>query len=266
MIFKNLKVNKFIKASLSVLILVFLVTFTGFFEILFLQYQAVVTLYPTHFVIPLIIHLDSGILMAGIGVGIISIFAKKRNFFFYTSMMIILIGFGILAVIMGYAHPDGVGSGIQADSLESFFVEYLSLIFHNVFVALIALLGGPIIIIPYMVLSIDIIMLISLVVSFTAFYGYKGAILFLGMFHIYPEFYAIFLACLAGIRVALSSFKSILYIRKEGFRSILLKIRDLVSNELGNTMPRVIILLVIAALLETLWTPFWINYWLQHIL
>lgn len=264
----SLKSNKVIKRCLLVtIVLTSFVTLTGFFEILFSQYQATFTLYldSIHFSIPLKFYLDSGILMAGIGFGIMSIFAKKRNFFFYTSIMIILVGFGILATIMGYTHPDSVGSGMQVNSLGSFFVEYLSLILHNVFVALIVLLSGPTIIIPYMVLSTDILMVISLFASFTAFYGYKGVILFLGMFHIYPEFYAIFLACLAGIRVALNSFKSLLTINK-GFKSLLLKIKDLIVNEIRNTMPKVIVLLVIAALLETLWTPFWINYWLNHIL
>lgn len=254
---------------LVTIILTFFVTFTGFFEILFLQYQAVITLYldSIHFPIPLIFHLDSGILMAGIGIGIVSIFPKNRkNLFFYTSVMVILIGFGILAAIMGYAHPDNIGSGIQVNDLGSFFVKYSDLIIHNIIAALIALLSGPTIIGPYIVLSNVIIILISWLTSLMTFYGYKGAILFLGMFHIYPECYAMFSACLAGIRIALTSFKSFTRIRKEGFKNTFKTVKNAMIHELRNTMLKVVIFLAIAAFLEVLWTPSWINYCLQHIL
>jgi hypothetical protein len=74
------------------------------------------------------------------------------------------------------------------------------------------------------------------------------------------------LACLAGIRVALNSFESFLCIRKKGFRSSLWEIKNTIMHELRNTMPKVVVFLAIAALLETLWAPFWINYCLQYLL
>lgn len=268
MTLKSLRINKFAKMSSLLIIIIFFVTFTGLFEILFMQYQATFTLYldSIHFPAPLTFYLDSGVLMIGMGIGISSIFVKNRNFFFYVSVMSILLGFGILATIMGYANPDNIGSGIQVDGPGSFFVEYLNLVIHNIITSFAAFLSGPTIIGPYLVLSYIIIIPVSWLASLAAFYGYKGIILFLGMFHIYLEFYAIFLACLAGIRVSLNSFESFLQIRKKGFKSSLVEIKNSIVHELKSTMPQVIILLIIAALLETLWTPFWINYWLQHIL
>jgi uncharacterized membrane protein SpoIIM required for sporulation len=97
-------------------------------------------------------------------------------------------------------------------------------------------------------------------------YGYKGAIFFFGSFHMYPETYAIFLACLSGIRVSLESFKAFMYIRKNGFFNSMIKIKNVMVFEIVNTMPKVIILLLIAALLEVLLDPLWVNYWLNHIL
>ena len=266
----SFKMNKLTKIGLlATIVLTFFVTFTGFFEVLFLQYQATFTLYldSIHFPIPIKFYLDSGILMIGMGVGIYSIFVERRRYLFlYVSMIIIIVGFGILAILMGHAHPDSVGSGIQVNGLGSFFITYLSLVIHNIFVALVALLSGPTIIIPYIVLSNDILMVISLFSSLTTFYGYKGVILFLGLFHMYPEFYAIFLSCLAGIKIALKSFKAFIGIRKDGFKISLGKIKNAIVHEFKNVIPKILILLIIAALLETLWTPFWINYWLHHIL
>ena len=268
MTLKSLRNNKFAKISSLLIIIIFFVTFTGLFEILFMQYQAIFTLYldSIHFPVPLTFYLDSGVLMIGMGIGISSIFVKNRNFFFYVSVMSVLLGFGILAIIMGYANPDNIGSGIQVDGPGSFFVEYLNLVIHNIITSFAAFLSGPTIIGPYLVLSYIIIIPVSWLASLVAFYGYKGIILFLGMFHIYLEFYAIFLACLAGIRVTLDSFESFLCIRKVGFKSSLWEIKNTITRELRNTMLKVMILLMIAAFLETLWTPFWINYWLQHIL
>ena len=266
----SLEINKLTKIGLLLTImLTFFVTFTGFFEVLFLQYQAIFTLYldSIHFFVPIKFYLDSGVLMIGMGIGISSIFMEKRkNLFLYVSVMIIILGFGILAVIMGYIHPDSIGSGMQVNDLESFCKEYLSLVIHNISVAFISLLSGPTIIGPYLVLSNIVIIPVSWLASLVMFYGYNGIILFLGMFHIYPEFYAIFLACLAGIRVALESFKAFTNIRGEGFKSTFKTIKDVMISEIRNTMPRVIILLVIAAFLETLWAPLWINHCLNYIL
>lgn len=269
MILKSLKSNKFTKVSLSLIILMFLALFTGFFEILFMQYQATITLYldSIHFPIPLTFYLDSGVLMTGIGVGILSTFVeKKKKLWFYSSVLIVLFGFGILAVIMGYSHPCSVGSGIQVNDLRSFFTTYVNLVIHNFISASLALLSGLTVVGPFVVLSNDILMVVSLFASFTTFYGYKGVILFLGMFHIYIETFAIFSSCLAGIRVALISFQSFLRIRNNGFFNSMKKIKDAMAFEIVNTMPKIVVLLVIAALLEVLWTPFWINYWLHYIL
>ena len=266
----NLKINKLTKIGLLVtIVLTFFVSFTGFFEVLFLQYQATFTLYldSIHFSVPIKFYLDSGVLMIGMGIGISSIFMEKRkNLFSHVSVMSIILGFGILAVIMGYVHPGSIGSGMQVPDLESFFMEYLSLVIHNISVAFISLLSGPTIIGPYLVLSNIVIIPVSWLTSLVMFYGYNGIILFFGLLHIYPEFYAIFLACLAGIRVALESFKSFTTIKREGFKSTFKTIKTAMISEIRNTMPRIIILLVIAALLETLWTPFWVNYWLKYIL
>jgi uncharacterized membrane protein SpoIIM required for sporulation len=145
-------------------------------------------------------------------------------------------------------------------------VEFIVIAINNIYYAFIAILTGPTIIGPYTLLSRDIILITSFFTSIISSYGYKGVILLFGLFHWYPETFAIYLACIAGIRVSLKSFKTFLSLRKNGLSNSLRKIKDALVFEIVNTMPKVVILLIIAALLETLWAPFWTNYWLSHIL
>ena len=244
-----------------------IVAFTGFFELLLSPFIFRFSLYLDfiHFPIPINLYFNSAILMLGIGVGIISTFIeKKNNIWFYGSVAIILGGIGILGVLLGYYNPIKVGTGIYP--LNSFPGEFIGIVINNVFYALVAILTGPTIICPYVLLSRDILLIMTFFSSIVSSYGYKGVILLFGLLHWYPETIAIYLSCLAGIRVALKSFKIFLNIKKGNFRGFLKKIKEFTVYELKNTMPKVIILIVIAALLETLWVPFWINYWLYHIL
>ena len=261
----GLKMNKLTKIGLvATIALTFFATFTGFFE-LFLSYHFTLFLDSIHFPIPL--YLSSGVLMVGIGIGLISTFVEnRRELWLYISIMFILIGLGIISLLLGYTHPNKIESWIHVTSLESFFVEYLSLVISNIVIASIALLSGPTIIGPYIELSNFIFILATWLSSLITFYGYKGALVFFGLLHIYPETFAAVLACLAGIRVSLKSFKAFIHIRRDGFFNSTKLIKNAIVHELRNTMPKVMILLAIAALLEVLWMPFWVNYCLQHVL
>ncbi len=267
MILSDLKMNKSIKKGLLItIILTFGASFTGFFEILFLPFIVRFTLYldSIHFPIPINLYFNSTVLMLGIGIGIVSIFIeKKKDVWFYGSVLIILIGMGILGAFLGYTNPIKIGTEIYI--LNSFPKEFIGLVINNVFYAFLAVLTGPTIIGPYVLLSRDIILITTFFTSIVSSYGYKGVILLFGLFHWYPETIAIYLSCLAGIKVALQSFKAFIHI-KDNFIDSLKKIKEALVFEIINTMPKVVALLIIAALLETLWTPFWINYWVQHIL
>jgi hypothetical protein len=265
-----LKWNKFPNRSLLIIIAItFVAAFTGVFEILFSPYHFTFTftLYidSIHFHIPFTFYLNSVVLMLGIGAGTTSIFNKrKNNYWFYGSILIILVGIGIMSAYLGYVNPIEIGTEIYP--LNSFPVEFIKLAINNIFYAFLALLTGPTIIGPYILLSKDIIIITTFFTSIVSSYGYKGIIFLLGLFHWYPETYAIFLSCLAGIKVALQSFKAFMHIRRDGFRDTFRTIKETIVFELRSTMPKLMVLLIIAALLETLWAPFWTNYWIQHIL
>lgn len=268
----SLKTNKFRITSLIVITITFLAAFTGFFEILFSPYQFTFTWglcidsIPIH--VSLTFYLNSAILMFGIGIGIVSIFIERGSkFCFYGSILIILIGIGIIESFIGYMNPSQlIGQGLYTNNLKSFFINFGRIALHNIFYAFTAIISGPTIVGPYSLLSNIILDSSFQLASFVATYGFKGVVLFFGRLHIYPEFFALIWAAAAGIKVALKSFESVISIKKEGFKVLLEKIKNAITYELRNTMPKVIILLVIAALLETLWAPFWINYWLNHIL
>lgn len=267
----SLKFNKF-KITSLIVIITFFAAFTGFFEILFSPYQFTFKfgLYIDyiHFPVSFTFYLNSAVLMLGIGIGIVSKFIERgRKFCFYGSILIILIGIGIIESLSGYRNPSQlIGQGLCTTNLESFFVNFGRLALHNIFYAFLAIISGPTIIGPYSLLANVILDSSFHFASFVATYGFKGVILFFGRLHIYPEFFALIWAAVAGIKVALKSFESFISIKKEGFKVSLEKIKNVVMYELRNTMPKVIVLLIIAALLETLWAPFWINYWLNHIL
>jgi hypothetical protein len=241
---------------LATIILALSAGITGVFEFLF-----------TYHIEILIFQLNSTILMIGMSLGMIStFFEERRKIWIHASVLSIILGECVIAVIWGYKSPiQVVGPGVLSFNFEFLLMDFIDLLFSNSLGSFVVILASPTIIIPYVLLSI-VTAKISFIMGVVAFHGFKGVILMLGWLHIYPEFYAIFSACLAGIRVALKSFESFLQIRKKGFRSSLGEIKNVMMHELRSTMPKVLILLVIAALLETLWAPFWINYWLSHIL
>jgi hypothetical protein len=260
----NIKMNKFTKIVLvTTIILTFFVTFTGFFEV-FLSYHFTLFLDSIHLPVPL--YLSSGILMVGISIGLISTLVENGKLWSHISIMVVLIGLGIISLLLGYTHPNKIESWIHITSLGSFFVEYLSLLISNIIIALISLLSGLTIIGPYIELSNFIFIIVTWLSSLITFYGYKGALIFFGMLHIYPETFAAVLVCLAGIRVSLESFKAFMHIRRNGFLNSMVMIKKVIIHEFRNTMPKVVALLAIAALLEVLWMPFWINYCLQYVL
>ena len=248
--------NKILKVGiLSTLMLTFLVSIAGYFEFIFSCHVKVI-----------IFNLNSMILVLGFGLSITFLFVgKKGNIWFYIPIMIIIFGEIVVSGIWSYINPIQITNPGMQFNIGSLGIDFIDILFGNLSGSIVTVLTGPTILIPYVMLSIATSKL-SFMLGVIAFYGFKGVILWLGAFHIYPEFYAIFSACLAGIRVALKSFESFLQIRKKGFKSSVEEIKNAMVHELRNTMPKVIILLVIAALLETLWTPFWINYWLHHIL
>lgn len=264
MIFDILRMNKYTKIGLLITILLtILAFFTGCFEFLFLPYSFNFTLYHNSF--PISLYFSSAVLMLGIGVGLVSVFVeKKKKYWFYGSIVIIVLGEGALGTFLGAANP--VKLGTQIFNLNSFPGSFLETAIWNILYSLIAILTGPTIIGPYISLSRDIILTTCFFTQITTSYGYKGVILLLGMFHWYIETITICIACIAGIRVSLKSFRIFLSLKKSGFLNSLRKIKNIIIFEIVNTMPNVIILLIIAALLETLWVPFWINYWLTHIL
>ncbi|MGB9977673.1 stage II sporulation protein M [Methanobacterium sp.] len=214
------------------------------------------------------LYLTFAALMMGIGTGILSTLVEKRSkSLFYSSVVIILLGGGLISVYHGYTHPTPIDQRYVITNLQSFYTVFTGYFFNNTFVTFISLLGGPTIIFPYSQLSYNIAGdFPEFIGSLASFYGFKGVILILGWLNAYPELIAAFLACMAGIRVSLESFQAFIHIKRNGLFNSLMRIRNAMVFEIINTMPKVVALLLIAAVLETLWTQFWVNYWLQNIL
>lgn len=250
-----LKINKITVIGITAtIILTFFVGITGFFEYAFLAHLKIE-----------IFHLSSIVLMLGICLGILSTFVKrKRKILFCSSIIIIILGQIIVAAIMGYMHPTEIGLNKEFIDME-IANRFIFLLWNNLLYSFITILTGPTIIYPYITLIDTVGFATGYIAANISFHGFEGVILWIGSFHIYPEFYAIYLACIAGIRISLKSFKAYISIRRNGIKSTLKTIKGVMIYELKNTMPKIIILLIIAALLESLWAPFWTNYWLQHI-
>ncbi len=254
---------------LLIVILTVIAAFNGCFQFFFSSYNFVYILNIefTNCSIFLNFYLNSAILMLGMGIGIISIFTeKKKKLWFNSSVLIILIGTGIISLLYGYKDPIIINNTYPFTNLNSFFTMFASITFNNIFMGVISIITGPTIIFPYSFLSKISLNSSYFLGELVSHYGLKGVLLFCGMFHIYPELFALYLASISGIKVSLMSFKSFTCIKRNGITNSLRKIKDELLSEILNTLPKVVILLVIAALLETLWGPFWINYWLQHIL
>lgn len=261
--------NKFAKISLFITtaLLTFFAALTGCFEWLVLPYYQLVINYMPSGSFVISFNINASILMWGICVGIIStIVEKKKKLWFYISVLIIILGNIVIAIFIAHAHPLKLFGGAQIHTLGSFLSYFVSILFYNLFSTSLSIITGPTLIIPYFITSNFVLQDFYYIFGFTTSYGFKGVILIIGSVHMYFEIYAFFLSSIAGIRVALKSFKSILNIRKNGIKTSLRNIKDITTTEIKNTMPKVIILLVIAALLETTWDPFWTNYWLNHIL
>jgi len=256
MVYSMLKMNKFTVIGITAtIILTFFAGSTGFFEFVFSNYVKIRIFY-------LSFYLSSTVLMLGICLGILSTFAKrKRKILFYSSIITIILGQIVGAVILGYHNPGKIGLNLE---LPPHGIAFLYILCHNLMVSLIGILAGPIIVYPYILLA-TVTSQLDFIAGTIFFHGFEGVILFLGAFHIYPELYAAYLACISGIRVSLKSFEAYISIRQNGFKNTLKTIKDVMIYELKNTMPKVVILLIIAALLQDLWAPFWTMYWLQHI-
>ncbi len=151
------------------------------------------------------------------------------------------------------------------DGLVFFFTVFSG----NIMINSLVIISGVGFILPLVILFMNF-MLFGAVISAGIYqYGLMETLyLILGLLYIYPEFLALMLAAVYGMRIAKIS--SRVY-KKEGF-NLLFKsdfnpqIKETIVNEFLNILPKIILLLAIAAVLETLWGPFWHNYWLLYIL
>ena len=259
-----LKMNKFTVIKFTVIgiatvILTFFTGITGFFESTYINsFTIEFNIFNIYF---FKIHLYSTVLMLGICLGIISTFVKrkgKRKILFYTSIITIILSGIIALAIMAPMYPLEI-TGMWGHGI---FIPVLS---NNLLLSFTAVLTGPTIIVPYMQLGALVFGQLNFIPGTISHYGFKGVILWIGALHVYPEFYAIYLAYTSGIKISLKSFKAYISIRRNGVKSTLKTIKEAMVYELRNTMPKVVILLIIAALLEELWGTFWVSYWLQHI-
>jgi len=248
--------NKSVKIGIIATILLTLFAgLTGFFEFAFLYHITIKMFY-----------LNSTFMMLGIGLSLTSVFVEtRRKVWFYGPILIIIIGTLIGLVIISHTSPLQItGPGVNVFDLKSFWDSFSRILFGNLTATFAAFLTSPLIITPYILLSIftSDLYLAPAVISF---YGFKGVILIIGWLNTYPELFAVYWALIASIKISLKSFKAFITIRKNGLKNTLKTIKSAMMHELRHTMPKVVILLIIAALLETLWDPFWVNYWLQHI-
>ncbi|MDP3034329.1 MAG: stage II sporulation protein M [Methanobacteriaceae archaeon] len=148
-------------------------------------------------------------------------------------------------------------------------ISFLFVVFSsNLMVSFIIIIGGLALIIPFLVLVMNFIFIGTIISAGILEYGLiKTLILIFGLLNTYPEFLAILLAFDSGLVVLKTSFKTYKNDWKTLFRQeIPLELKDILSNELMNTVPRIIFLLLFAAILETLWAPFWHNYWFYNII
>lgn len=269
--------NKFTVIGVTAtIILTFLAGITGFFEAA-IPYHTKIWVSYSHHILSISMHIfdtvvdrDEGlylfsiVLMLGICLGIISMFVK-RKILFYSSIIIIILGGIAGAAIYAHANPEIAVIGKFADtSLENALYSFVLILSNNLRAAFGPILTGPLIIVPYIGLSI-VVSIFDITAGHIFVYGFNGVILWIGGLHIYPELYAIYLAYVTGFRISLKSFNAWISIRRNGVKSTLGTIKKVMVYELRKTALKITILLVIAALLESLWTPLWINYWITHI-
>jgi hypothetical protein len=235
----------------AVLVTVLLTVFaglTGCFDFLFML--------PYHFKVYMF-QLNSVFLMLGICLNIISEFVEKRKkLLFNCSILIVVISLGIGTVIWGYVNPVQITGTMKVYDLMSFWTNFSSILFGNLLGAFLSVLLSPTIVVPYFMLTIPISKF-SFIAGVISFYGVNGLIFYLLQPHIYVEFFAIALYLIASFKIASKTFKSVISVRSIGVKNSLIEIKDAVVYELKNTMPKVVILLVIAALLETLFPILW---------
>jgi hypothetical protein len=190
--------------------------------------------------------LNSAFLIGGICLSITSVFVEKRKkIWFYGPILIIIVGIVMVAVIRSYEVPAQIWGADQVYDLESFWNIFSYLLFNNLRVVFLIILLSPTMIYPYSEFSVNMATFYYMF-NLISFNGFKGVLLIIGELHIYPELLAIYLAFIAGVRLSLKSFKSYLSIRREGFKNTFKTIKNAMMRELRNTMPKVVILLVIA--------------------
>ncbi|AEG18410.1 MAG: stage II sporulation protein M [Methanobacterium paludis] len=243
----------------AVLVTVLLTVFaglTGFFESLFWF------LYPVKVYM---FYLNSVFLMLGICLNIISEFVEKRKkLLFNSSILITVIGLCIVSVIWGYTHPEQVTNISHAYNLTDFLTSSISIFLGNVLGNLLAILLSPTILAPYFILSHTIYRSYD-ITGVVNYYGVNGLLYFLLQPHIYVELFATALSLIAGFKIVSKTVKSVISIKSIGVKNSLIEIKDAVVYELKNTMPKVIILLLIAALLETLFPIYLLGKYLLGV-
>lgn len=149
------------------------------------------------------------------------------------------------------------------------FISFFTVFSGNVMINSLVIISGIALILPLIILFMNFMLFGAIMSAGIHQYGLIESLsLFSGLLYIYPEFLALMLAANYGLKIAKIS--SFVY-KKEGvsllFRSDFnLEIKETIVNEFLNVFPKIILLLTIAAILETLWGPFWHNYWLQNIL
>ncbi|MBM4240288.1 MAG: hypothetical protein FJ150_01190 [Euryarchaeota archaeon] len=160
-------------------------------------------------------------------------------------------------------------SEIEPSSLPDDFMLLYNFFLNNLLVSAIFFFGGILVIIPLVYLFMNIFPLGM--ITYAGLYKYgliKSLVLLLGTLNFYPEFLALMLAADSGNRIAKKSF----YVIKKDRRNFFLRwdlppeIEEVLVHEFVNAFSRIILLLLIAAILETFWDPFWTNYWINHIL
>ena len=160
-------------------------------------------------------------------------------------------------------------SGYKTFYIVDGFIFFFTVFSGNVMINSLVIISGVALALPLIILFMNFVLFGAVISAGIYHYGLiESLLLILGLLYIYPEFLALMLAANYGLKIAKIS--SLVY-KKEGvsllFRSDFNpEIKETIVNEFLNVFPKIIILLAIAAILETLWGPFWHNYWLQNIL
>lgn len=234
------KYGKIIAILLTILLVV-LAGFTGCFDSLFsTEYHFRAYMF----------QLNSIFIMLSICLVVTSEFVeKRRKLLFNLSLLIPAIGLTVGAVLYGYANPTPITYNATPGLISSL-TFFGSILFGNVLGNTLIVLLAPTILVPYLMFTV-MISRFCFVASIISYYGINGLTFCLLQPQMYLELFASALAFISSFKIIAKTTKSITSIHNTGIKHALIEIKNVEIYETKKTIPKILIILIIAATLET---------------